>query len=139
MCAALKECYLSQDSILPVFAWLYVLCLLVWLYGLYLTMSIYLVQNGPDDFEWQWTELVLLEEIIKVLFQHLKYQAGVTAMLKALQSTHDIVVICILTAQSCQDLHLGITKEDDNKHSVKISSFFYYLKSKNIKQGPNCE
>lgn len=82
-------------------------------------MSIYLVQNGPDDFEWQWTELVLLEEIIKVLLQHLEYQTGVTAMLKALQSTHDIVVICILTAQSCQDLHLGITKEENNKRSVK--------------------
>lgn len=81
--------------------------------------SLYLLQNRPDDFEWQRTELVLLKEVIKVLLQHLKHQAGVTAVLKALQSAHHIVLICILAAQSRQDLHLGINKEENNTGSVK--------------------
>lgn len=81
--------------------------------------QLYLLQNRPDDFEWQWTELVLFEEVIKVLLQHLKHQAGMTAVLKALQSAHHIVLICILAAQPRQDLHLGINKEENNTGSVK--------------------
>lgn len=44
----------------------------------------YLLQDGPDDFQWQRTKFVLLKKVIKVLLQHLKNQTGVTAMLKAL-------------------------------------------------------
>lgn len=69
---------------------------------------IYLLQNRPDDFEWQWTEFILFEEVVEVLLQHLKHKAGVAAVLKALQSTHNIVLICILATQPCQDLHLGV-------------------------------
>lgn len=72
---------------------------------------LYLLQNRPDDFEWQWTELVLFKKVIQVLFQHLKHQAGVAAVLKALQSTHHIVLICILAAQPGQDLHLGVQEQ----------------------------
>lgn len=78
------------------------------------TETRYLLQNRPDDFEWQWTELVLLEEVIKVLLKHLEHQAGVTAVLKALQGAHHVVLISILAAQPSQDLHLGINKEENN-------------------------
>ena len=74
-------------------------------------LSIYLLQNRPDDFERQWAELVLFEEVVEVLLQHLKNQAGVAAVLKALQSPHHVVLICILVAQPGQDLHLGIQKQ----------------------------
>ncbi len=76
---------------------------------------LYLLQNRPDDFERQWTELVLFKEVIQVLLQHLKHQAGVAAVLKALQSTHHIVLICILTAQPGQDLHLGVQEQGSYK------------------------
>lgn len=46
-------------------------------------ISFYLLENRPDDFKWQWTKLVLFEEVIEVLLQHLKHQAGVAAVLKA--------------------------------------------------------
>lgn len=75
-------------------------------------MSLYLLQNGPDDFEWQWTKLILFEEVIKILLQHLKHQAGVAAVLKALQSTHHIVLICIFAAQPGQDLHLEVQEQE---------------------------
>lgn len=74
-------------------------------------MSIYLLQNRSDDFEWQWAELVLFKEVIKVLLQHLKHQAGVATVLKTLQSTHHIVLFCIFTAQTGQDLHLEVWGE----------------------------
>ena len=35
----------------------------------------YLLQNGPDDLEWQRVEFILLEEVVEVLLQHLKHQA----------------------------------------------------------------
>lgn len=66
----------------------------------------YLLQDGPDDFQWQWAKFVLLKKVIKVLLQHFKNQTGVTAVLKALESTHHIVLVCILAAQTCKDLHL---------------------------------
>lgn len=44
----------------------------------------YLLQDGPDDFQWQWTKFVLLKKVIKVLLQHFENQTGVTAVLKAL-------------------------------------------------------
>lgn len=70
------------------------------------TFRLYLLQDRPDDFEWQWAELVLFEEVVEVLLQHLKHQAGVAAVLEALQGTHHIVLICILVTQPCQNLHL---------------------------------
>lgn len=72
----------------------------------------YLLQDGPDDFEWQWAELVLFEKVIEVLLQHLKHQAGVAAVLEALQSTHHIVLLCVLTAQPGQDLNLEQREKD---------------------------
>ena len=89
---------------------MYVGYICVWLQ----TGLLYLLQNRPDDSEWQWAELVLFKEVIEVLLQHLKHQTGVAAVLKALQSTHHIVFICILAAQPGQDLHLGIQEQVKN-------------------------
>lgn len=82
------------------------------------TETRYLLQDGPDDFEWQWTELVLLEEVVKVLLKHLEHQAGVTAVLKALQGAHHVVLIGILAAQPSQDLHL---RELTRKKTTQVS------------------
>lgn len=93
------------------------------MYGLYPCTSLYLLQNRPDDFKWQWTELVLFKEVIQVLLQHLKHQAGVAAMLETLQSTHHIVLICILAAQPGQDLHLGGQEHRRKKKPKKQLQF----------------
>lgn len=66
----------------------------------------YLLQDGPDDLQGQWTEFVLLQKVVKVLLQHFKNQTGVTAVLEALQSAHHVVLVCVLAAQACKDLHL---------------------------------
>ncbi len=55
----------------------------VYIYICLQQISLYLLQNRPDDFQWQRTKLVLFEEVIEVLLQHLKHQAGVAAVLKA--------------------------------------------------------
>lgn len=86
------------------------------------TETRYLLQNRPDDFEWQRTELVLFEEVIKVLLKHLEHQAGVTAVLKALQGAHHVVLVGALAAQPGQDLHLGINEQENNASSLKTSN-----------------
>lgn len=86
-------------------------------------MSIYLLQNGPDDFEWQGAELVLLQEVIEVLLQHLKHQAGVASVLKALESTHHIVLICVLAAQPGQDLHLEEQEQERKTTQIQYGGF----------------
>ena len=67
----------------------------------------YLLQNGPDDLEWQGVEFVLLEEVVEVLFQHLKHQAGVAEVLETLQGPHHVVLVGILVTQTGQDPNLG--------------------------------
>lgn len=46
-----------------------------------------------DVFEWEWLELVTLQEIIQVLFQHLKHKTGMVLVSEALMSTDKVVVI----------------------------------------------
>ena len=69
-------------------------------------ICLYLLKNGPDDLEWQGVEFILLEEVVKVLFQHLKHEAGVAAMLETLQGPHHVVLVCVLATQAGQDPNL---------------------------------
>lgn len=65
-----------------------------------------LLQDGSDVLEWQRTELVLLEEVVQILLQHLKHQTGVVLVLKALVCSHKVELVCILLAESWQDTNL---------------------------------
>lgn len=56
----------------------------------------YLLQYGPDIFEWQRAEFVLLEKIVEVLFQHLEDETGVVLVLKALEGPDEIEFVRIL-------------------------------------------
>lgn len=60
--------------------------------------SEHLLQYGPDVLERQRTELVLLEEVVQVLLQHLKHQACVILVLEALVRTHKVELVCIFLA-----------------------------------------
>lgn len=110
----LHLCMTMTKAILPGYSWFYITPEFI-NQGLIKFncsyLSYYLLKNRPNDFEWQWAELVLFKEVIEVLLQHLKHQAGVAAVLKTLQSTYYIVLICILAAQTGQDLHLGIAEQ----------------------------
>lgn len=55
-------------------------------------------------------ELAVLEEVIKVLLQHLKHQTSVALVLEALVRTHKVVFICVLCAQPVQNPHLTKVK-----------------------------
>ncbi len=68
----------------------------------------HLLQNGPNHLQRQRTELVLLEEVVQVLLQHLKHQTGVASVLEALESPHKVVLLGLLPAQSGQDAHLDL-------------------------------
>lgn len=59
------------------------------------TIIDYLLQDGSYVPEGKRAELAVLEEVIEVLLQHLKHQAGVTFMLEALVRTHKIVFISV--------------------------------------------
>lgn len=58
-----------------------------------------LLQDGSDVPEWEGAKLAVLEEVIKVLLQHLENQTGVTLVLEALVRTHKVVFIRVLCAQ----------------------------------------
>lgn len=69
----------------------------------------HLLQHGADHLQRQWAELILLQEVIQVLLKHLEHQARVVTVLKALEGAHQVVLVCVLTAQACQDAHLDLT------------------------------
>jgi len=71
----------------------------------------HLVSDRPDVFQWKGLELVLLEEVIQVLLQHLKHQAGVVLMSEALIGTNKVELISILLTESREngDFNLALS------------------------------
>lgn len=59
-----------------------------------------LLKNWSNIFEWQWTELVLFEKVVQILFQHLEHQTGVVLMLEALVCSDKIELIGIFLAKT---------------------------------------
>ena len=70
----------------------------------------YLLGNGPDVLERQGLELVVLEEVVQVLLEHLKDQAGVVLVSEALEGADKVELIRILLAQPWQDAHFNLQK-----------------------------
>ena len=67
----------------------------------------YLMSDGSDVLERQWLELVLFEEIIQVLLQHLEHQAGVVLVSEALVGADKVELVCILLAETHEERLLG--------------------------------
>lgn len=59
----------------------------------------HLMQNRPDELQRQRRELVLFEEIVQILLQHLEHQARVVLVLEALERAHEIEFVRILLAE----------------------------------------
>lgn len=65
-----------------------------------------LLQDGPDALEQQRAELAVLQEVVKVLLQHLKHKARVVLVLETLVRADEVELVGVLRAQSAQDAHL---------------------------------
>ena len=68
----------------------------------------YLLHNRSYTLEWQRTELVLLQEIVQILLEHLKHQARVILVLKYLVGAHQIVLVGVFLSESRQNAHLDL-------------------------------
>jgi hypothetical protein len=66
----------------------------------------HLLHNRPDAGEGQRRELVLLEEVVEVLLQHLEHQTGVALVLEALVGPHEVELLRVLVAQLGEDGNL---------------------------------
>lgn len=66
----------------------------------------HLLQDGPDALEQQRAELAVLQEVVKVLLQHLKHKARVVLVLETLVRADEVELVGVLRAQSAQDAHL---------------------------------
>lgn len=65
-----------------------------------------LLQDRPYALEQQRAELAVLQEVVKVLLQHLKHEARVVLVLETLVRADEVELICVLRAQSAEDAHL---------------------------------
>jgi len=63
----------------------------------------------PDIFEGQGLELVVLEEVVEVLLEHLEDQTGVVLVSEALVGANEVELVRILLAQARQDAHFDLT------------------------------
>ena len=69
------------------------------------------MSDGSDVLERQWLELVLFEEIIQVLLQHLEHQAGVVLVSEALVGADKVELVCILLAETHEERLIGCLLE----------------------------
>lgn len=76
----------------------------------------HLLQDGPDVPQRQRAELAVLQEVVQILLQHLKYQTCVSLVLEAFIRTHKIVLVGVLRTQPVQDAHLT-----DEKQASKVT------------------
>ena len=67
------------------------------------------MSNGPDILQGERLELILFEEIVQVLLEHLEHQAGVVLVCEALVGTNKIVFVRIFLAENRHKISLRKT------------------------------
>lgn len=65
-----------------------------------------LLQDGPYALEQQRAEFAVLQEVVKVLLQHLKHKARVVLVLETLVRANKVELVGVLCAQPAKDAHL---------------------------------
>ena len=65
------------------------------------------MSNGADVLEWEWLELVLFEEIVQILLQHLKNQTSVVFVSEALIGPDEVELVCIFLAETEESINQG--------------------------------
>ena len=68
----------------------------------------HLLRDGTDRLERQWLELVLLEEVVQILLEHLEHETCVVLVLEALVGANKVELVGILLAEPRQDRHLDL-------------------------------
>ena len=67
------------------------------------------MSNGPDILQGERLELILFEEIVQVLLEHLEHQAGVALVCEALVGTYKVVFVRIFLAENRHKISLRKT------------------------------
>ena len=67
------------------------------------------MSNGPDILQGERLELILFEEIVQVLLEHLEHQAGVVLVCEALVVTNKVVFVRIFLAENRHKISLRKT------------------------------
>ena len=67
------------------------------------------MSNGPDILQGERLELILFEEIVQVLLEHLEHQAGVVLVCEALVGTNKVVFVRIFLAENRHKISLRKT------------------------------
>ena len=67
------------------------------------------MSNGPDILQGERLELILFEEIVQVLLEHLEHQAGVVLVCEALVGTYKVVFVRIFLAENRHKISLSKT------------------------------
>lgn len=67
------------------------------------------MSNGPDILQGERLELILFEEIVQVLLEHLEHQAGVVLVCEALVGTYKVVFVRIFLAENRHKISLRKT------------------------------
>lgn len=68
----------------------------------------HLLHDRPNALERQRRELVLLEKVVKVLFEHLEHETRVIFVLKDLVGAYQIVLVGVLLAQTRENAHFDL-------------------------------
>ena len=63
------------------------------------------MSDGTNIFEWKRLKLVLFQEIIQILFQHLEDETGVIFVREALVGAYKVEFVCILLAELREKLN----------------------------------
>ena len=67
------------------------------------------MSNRPDILQGERLELILFEEIVQVLLEHLEHQAGVVLVCEALVGTNKVVFVRIFLAENRHKISLRKT------------------------------
>ena len=77
-----------------------------------LKLKTYLLRDRPDVLERQRLKLVVLEEVVQVLLEHLENETGVVLVGEALVSADEVELVGILLAQTRQNAHFDLIKNE---------------------------
>ena len=65
------------------------------------------MSDGSDVLEWEWLELVLFEEIVQILLQHLENQTCVVFVSEALIGPDKVEFVCIFLTETEESINEG--------------------------------
>ena len=107
-----------------------------------------LLCDWANILERQRLKFVVLQEIVKVLLQHLKHEAGMILVLEKLESTHKVIRVSILLTKAAQDVDFNLALSSiwwvilqylycDNLTCASLPTLYHLTKSASAKELKN--